>query len=205
MTKLKLNDINIWRGRPATWDHAQDQQTTRTTLLGTMSWFLVGVTLLFILLSALLIANGSCSEYQGLSARAPVCIGGHLSVQSWLAIVGVEFTILGIIVLPRLQSILISKILTLRLTHSGMPLAKVLNSQTNAPSWTNIRLGSRVTLFIRTLIFCALICASILYNSPSSWSEEWIPSSLKVQSQQLIWAVTTQGVAMASHPTSSTL
>jgi len=164
MTKLKLKDINIWRGRPATWDHAQDQQTTRTTLLGTMSWFLVGVTLLFILLSALLIANGSCSEYQGLSARAPVCIGGHLSVQSWLAIVGVEFTILGIIVLPRLQSILISKLLTLRLTHSGMPLAKVLNSQTNAPSWTNIRLGSRVTLFIRTLTFCALICGSILYK-----------------------------------------
>ncbi|PMD17362.1 hypothetical protein NA56DRAFT_707881 [Hyaloscypha hepaticicola] len=104
MAKLKLNDINIWRGHPATWDHAQDQQTTKTTLLGTMSWFLVGATLLFILLSALLIGNGSCSDYRGLSARAPVCVGGHLSVQSWLAIVGVGFTILGIVVLPHKHS-----------------------------------------------------------------------------------------------------
>ncbi len=164
MEKLKLNDIDIWRRHPATWGHAQDQQTTKTTLLGTMSWFLVGATLLFILLPALLVANGSCSDYRGLSARAPVCVGGHLSVQSWLAIVGVEFTILGIFVVPRIESILISKILTLRLTHSGMPLAMVLNSQTNAPSWTNIRLGSRVTLFIRILTFWEIISASILYK-----------------------------------------
>ncbi|KAE9370323.1 hypothetical protein N431DRAFT_468386 [Stipitochalara longipes BDJ] len=129
-----------------------------------MSWFLLGASVLFILVAALLIANGSCSQSRGLSASSPICVGGELSVQSWLAIVGVEFTILGIIIVPRLQSVLISKILTWRLTHQGMPLARLLNSQTTSPSWTKLHLGSKSTLFIRLCIFCAIIIVSILYK-----------------------------------------
>jgi hypothetical protein len=76
----------------------------------------------------------------------------------------VEFTILGLVVVPRLQSVLISKILTRRLTHSGMSFAKLLNSQTNAPSWTKLRLGSRLTLFVRITAFFVIMAVSILYK-----------------------------------------
>jgi hypothetical protein len=75
-----------------------------------------------------------------------------------------EFTALRIVVVPRLQSVLNSKILTRRLTHSGMPLAKLLNSQTSAPSWTKLRLGSKSTLFVRITTFFVIIIISVLYK-----------------------------------------
>jgi len=164
MAKLKLKEFKLQSQHSAIWSSEPNQKTTKTSLLGTMSWFLVGSSILFILLAALLIANGSCSQSRGMSANSPVCVGGQLSVQSWLAIVGVEFAILGLVVVPRLQSVLISKILTWRLIHHGMPLAKLLNSQATSPSWTRFRQGSKSTLCIRIFIFCIVLVFSILYK-----------------------------------------
>jgi hypothetical protein len=164
MTNLKLKQFKLRSQQPTIWDGTPDQKTTKITLWGTLSWFLVGVCPLFILISSLLIANGSCSWPRGVSASSPVCVGGHLSVRSWLAIVGLEFSVLGLIVIPRIQSVLISKFLTWRLTHSGMPLAKLLNSQTNAPSWTKFRLGLKSSFFLQVLIFSIVITASILFK-----------------------------------------
>jgi hypothetical protein len=45
-----------------------------------------------------------------------------------------------------------------------MPLAKLLNSQTNSPSWTKLCLGLKSILFLRILIFSAVIAVSILYK-----------------------------------------
>jgi hypothetical protein len=162
--KLKVKEFMSGGQRLESWDRTHDQKTTKTTLWGTMSWSLAGASLLFILISALLIANSSCSLPRGLSASSPVCVGGHLSVQSWLALVGVEFTILGLIIVPRIQSVTISKLLTWRLTHGGMPLVNLLNSQTTSPSWTKLCLGSRSTLLIRIFTFCTMITVSILYK-----------------------------------------
>jgi len=164
MPNRELKEFKLRSWQPAKWNGSPDQKTTKTTLLGTMSWFLVGASLLFILIPTLLIANGSCSQSRGLSASSPVCVGGNLSVQSWLAIVGLEFTILGLIVIPRIQSVLISKFLTWRLTHTGLPLAKLLNSQSNSPSWTKPRQGLKTILLLRVLILCSVLVVSILYK-----------------------------------------
>jgi len=47
-------------------------------------------------------------------------LGGQLSVQAWLAIVVIEFLILELVVVLRIEAVLMSKILTWRLTHGGM-------------------------------------------------------------------------------------
>src|SRR6266480_5657739 len=60
---------------------------------------------LLLIASTLLIANGSCSKPHGLSADRPVYIGGQLSIQAWLAILGLEFTVAGSVLLSRLLSI----------------------------------------------------------------------------------------------------
>jgi hypothetical protein len=164
MTSLKLKEFKPRGSLPASLDVTSNQKTTKTSLLGTLSWFLAGSSLVFLIIVTLLIANGSCSQPRGLSASSPVCLGGQLSMQSWLAIVGVEFTILGLVVIPRFQAVLISKILTRKLTHGGLPLAKLLNSQTNSSSWTKLRLGLKSTLFIRIFTFMVVIVVSICYK-----------------------------------------
>lgn len=146
------------------WDDAPDQKTTTTTLWGTMDWSLVTGSLLLLIFSSLLIANGNCSQPHGLSANLPVCIGGHLSVQSWLAIVGLEFGALGFIIMPRIQAVLTSKILTSRLMDKGLPLARLLNTQNTAPIYTQLRLGMKSILFLKILFSLIIATFSILYK-----------------------------------------
>lgn len=123
-----------------------------------MSWLLVGASLLFILFSALPIINGSCSQSRGLSASSAIYIGGQLSVQSWLAIVGVEFGILGLVIIPCIQSVLSSKILTRGLAHRGMPFSTL-----RLPHLL-VSFSSRSTLIMRIFIFCSVISVSVLYK-----------------------------------------
>jgi hypothetical protein len=163
MTDLKLKESKLL-SRPAKWNSTPDQKTTKTTLWGTMSWFLGGTSLLFIFIPTLLIVHSSCSQSRGLFASFPVCVGRHISVQSWLAIVGLEFTILGLIVIPRIWSVLISKFLTWKLARRGLPLATLLNSQTNSPSWTKLCKGLKSTLILRVLVFFIVLAVSILYK-----------------------------------------
>jgi hypothetical protein len=152
------------RSEKTIWDDTPGQKTTSVTLWGTMDWSLVAASLLFILFSSLLIANGSCSQPEGLSASSPVCVGGKLSIQSWLAIVGIEFGALGFIIIPRIQAVLVAKILTSRLMGDGLSLANMLNSQTTAPILTQLRLGARSILFLRIFILVAIATVSILYK-----------------------------------------
>ncbi|CZR56967.1 uncharacterized protein PAC_06856 [Phialocephala subalpina] len=140
-----------------------EQETTKVSLLGTMDWFLLVASFIFIVVSAVLISNGTCSHSRGLSASAPVCIGGQLSVQSWLAIVGVESGALGIII-PRVQRLLVSKYLTHRLVYHGLGLAKILNSQTTAPLKTQLVHGSNAVFLLRIPFLLAAVAFSILYK-----------------------------------------
>ena len=129
-----------------------------------MSWSLFVSSLILITISSLLISNGSCSQPQRLSASFPVCIGGQLSVESWLAFVGTEFFALGIIIVPRVQSVLLSKILTWRLMSNGISLPRLLNSQTTSPLWTQLHLGLKSTFVVRLLLASIIFVGSILYK-----------------------------------------
>ena len=161
-TSKRLTLLN--RREKTIWDDTPGQKTTSTTLWGTMDWSLEAASLLFILFSSLLIANGSCSQPEGFSATSPVCVGGRLSIETWLAIIGLEFGVLGFIVVPRVQAVLVSKMLSSRLMHDGLSLAKVLNSQTTAPTLTQLRLGMRSILFLRIFVLIAVTTVSILYK-----------------------------------------
>jgi hypothetical protein len=85
-------------------------------------------------------------------------------VESWLAIVGTEFFALGIIIVPRVQSILLSKILTWRLMNNGISLPRLLNSQTTSPLWTQHHLGLKTTFVVRLLFAFIMFVGSILYK-----------------------------------------
>lgn len=161
MVTRKLRQSKRRARQRSQWD--EEQETTKVSLLGTMDWLLLVASFVFIVISALLISNGTCSHSRGLSASAPVCIGGHLSVQSWLAIVGVEFGALGIII-PRVQRLLVSKYLTHRLVYHGLGLAKILNSQTTAPLKTQLVHGSNAVFLLRVPFVIAAVAFSILYK-----------------------------------------
>ncbi|KUJ21743.1 uncharacterized protein LY89DRAFT_729247 [Mollisia scopiformis] len=164
-TKMRIRNLRQSRRRTqqrSKWDPA-DQKTTRVSLLGTMDWLLLVASFIFIIISVLLISNGTCSHSRGLSASAPVCIGGHLSVQSWLAIVGVESGALGIII-PRVSRLLVSKYLTHRLVYHGLGLAKILNSQTTAPLRAQLVHGSNAVFCFRIPFLVATVAFSILYK-----------------------------------------
>lgn len=78
MVNVQLKRFRLQTPRPTAWDGLPGQKTTKTTLLGTMSWLLVAASLLSMVVSSLLIANGSCSQSRGSSGISPVCVGGQL-------------------------------------------------------------------------------------------------------------------------------
>lgn len=84
-------------------------------------------------------------------------------MQSWLAIVGVELSLLSTIVLPRAKDRVLSKYFTHHLTKSGLPLSILLNTHASAPAWTQIRASLRLFLF-RGLVFALIAGISITYK-----------------------------------------
>lgn len=137
---------------------------TKISLLGTLDWVLVVSCLLLVISSILLLVNGTCSKPSGLSANRPLCTGSNLSVQAWLAIVGVEFSLLGLVVLPRARDVLVSKQLTSRMTSNGLQLSAVLNSQPTAPFMTQIRNGMKRLAVLRLLVVFLASGVSIAYK-----------------------------------------
>jgi hypothetical protein len=130
----------------------------------TAQWKLIIPCLFLLLTSILLIVNANCSKPHGLSAEAPVCVGGQLSIQSWLVIVGLEFGFLGYFFLSRIAEVLVSKVLTRGLTGDGMGFASLLNSQRTAPWRTQMRFGLKRVLGIRIFGVVIVVVFSILYK-----------------------------------------
>lgn len=130
----------------------------------TLDKLLLSANLLLAALGVLAILNGRCSRPHGLTAEAPVCIGGSLSIQTWLAVTGVEFSLLGAFLVPRLITVFISKLVTRRLTGRGTNLATLLNSQPTAPLGTQMLSGSAGIFIFRTLAVWVGIAVSILYK-----------------------------------------
>ena len=110
-----------------------------------------------------MILNGRCSQPHGLGASMPLCAGSQLSVQSWLAIVGVEFSLLGTILLPRLASITVSKFFVRALKKSGIRFGLLLNSLSSAPLTAQLR-GYKKVLFLRYLILVLVAVISVSYK-----------------------------------------
>ncbi|OAQ82543.1 hypothetical protein VFPBJ_05128 [Purpureocillium lilacinum] len=133
------------------------------TWAGTLDYTAAIGTIVVFVSAILLILNGRCSQPNGFRAGAPVCVGSHLSVQSWLAIIGVEFSLLGTFLLPRLASLTISKGLTHKMAHSGLPAGRLLNSFSNAPLAAQVH-GVKTILLFRILIVAMVAAASVLYK-----------------------------------------
>jgi hypothetical protein len=69
-------------------------------------WSVVISAISLMMLSSLLIANACCSfVLTGIFDSTTMCVGGSLSIQSWLAVVGDDFSFLCAIVLPRAEDI----------------------------------------------------------------------------------------------------
>jgi hypothetical protein len=111
-----------------------------------------------------MVVNGACSRPKGLSAKQPLCVGAQLSVPAWLAISGLEFTLLRSILLPRLVAQAISKYLVRILTTTGMPISELLNSMSAAPLMTQAKGGRKRILIPRSLTALVVITISILYK-----------------------------------------
>jgi hypothetical protein len=131
---------------------------------GTLDWILLASNFAIIISSSLLIANGSCSGGPLTSGGANLCVGQRLPVQAWLAIVGVEFSLLSAVVLPRAGALLISKVLTQRLTRVGLGLATLLNSQQSASKFTQVKYGMKKVAGLRLGLAAAVAGISVTYK-----------------------------------------
>ncbi|KAF9773337.1 hypothetical protein IL306_008870 [Fusarium sp. DS 682] len=107
--------------------------------------------------------NGHCSQAHGLSANAPVCVGSQLSVQSWLTITGIQFSLFSTILLPRLSSMTVSKCFTQAVETTGMRFDRLLNSLSTAPFSAQLR-GSKKVILLRCLTLMLAALMSILYK-----------------------------------------
>jgi len=141
-------------------DHGQK---SRQSWLRMQDWVAVLGSVTILAAGILLVLNGRCSRPAGFDAGAPMCVGSQLSVQSWLAIVGVEFSLLGSFLLPRLGSVVISKSLTTKLRTTGLPAARLLNSSPNAPLVAQMK-GSKRLLVFRLLLLSLAAAVSVLYK-----------------------------------------
>jgi hypothetical protein len=138
--------------------------TTLLSLGGTLDWTALFSCLVVLITACLLIVNGRCSRPRGDIAQAELCVGSQLSIQAWLAITGLEFSLIGTILVPRITSITVSKIFTHRLTSPGLPLSAILNSLPTAPLETQIRSGLKRVLFLRALVIAMVAAISVLYK-----------------------------------------
>lgn len=145
-------------------DEYTPDSTTTVSLRGTMDWLLAASSILIMIYSSLMFANGTYSNHRRTSVHPALYIGGHLSIQAWLAIVGVEFSLLGTVVIPRMVAVFISKYLTKRLTGDGMLLSTLLNLHPSAPMQTQLRWGMKRVMFLRLLVIILAGTGSILYK-----------------------------------------
>ncbi|KAH7140051.1 hypothetical protein B0J13DRAFT_624853 [Dactylonectria estremocensis] len=150
------------RGAKDSPDHmVRGTRPTRRELIDCMA---LCSCLALLISSTLLLANGTCSHPHGLSADFPVCVGGQLSVQAWLAIIGIEFSLTGSVLLPRLLSTAISKSLTSKLLEKGVLLDKLLNSLSTAPFLTQLLKGWKKIALLRIAVVLVAIPVTVLYK-----------------------------------------
>ena len=140
-----------------------DQEKSRQTWIRTLDWFAAFNIMIVLVAGILFILNGKCSKPTGLHARAPLCVGSQLSVQSWLAIVGLEFALLGSFLLPKLTSIAVSKSLTRQLLTTGLPAGRLLNSSPDAPLLAQLR-GVKKVLVFRYGLMILVTAVSVIYK-----------------------------------------
>jgi hypothetical protein len=108
-----------------------------------------------------MIVNGSCSGFN----KTSLCFGSKLSVQAWLAIVGVEFALFGSITLPWAREIFLSKRLTKQLlSEDGVALSSMLNLQGTAPVQNQFMEGWRRALLRHFLVPALVTGGSVLYK-----------------------------------------
>ncbi|KAF4337597.1 hypothetical protein FBEOM_8525 [Fusarium beomiforme] len=139
------------------------QARQRQLWLATLDWTSTISSFLLLPAGILMIVNGHCSQPHGLSADAPMCVGSQLSVQSWLAITGIQFSLLSTILLPRVSSLTVSKCFTGALQTTGMRFDRLLNSLSTAPYSAQLR-GSKKVILLRCLTLLVAALVSVLYK-----------------------------------------
>ncbi|KAH7224413.1 uncharacterized protein BKA55DRAFT_584572 [Fusarium redolens] len=135
----------------------------RPSWLATLDWASTVSGFLLLVTGILMIMNGHCSQPHGLSADAPMCVGSQLSVQSWLAITGIQFSLLSTILLPRVSTMILSKCFTKAAETTGIRFDRLLNSLSTAPLSAQLR-GSKKLLLLRCLVFMLAALVSVLYK-----------------------------------------
>jgi hypothetical protein len=150
---------------PLAHDMNMPSNTTSLSWTATMDRTVLGISILLVIFATLMIVNGVCSRSTTLlTSWYAVCVGGHLSVQSWLVITGLELSLLTLLILPRTYTILTSKYLTRRLTSTGLPLSTVLNSQTTAPFLTLLLHGHWGLKSLRFALLALAAVTTVLYK-----------------------------------------
>lgn len=133
----------------------------------TSDWTTLTASVILLIFAIFMIINSHCTQSRDSpidDKTSSLCYGSSLSIPSWLAIVGVEFAIFSSVILPRLQAILISKILTRKLMHRGVTLPRLLNSQSTAPLNVQFRHGSKSTFLWRMVVSASVASVSISYK-----------------------------------------
>lgn len=145
-------------------DSKKDQiQTTSISRRSMLEWTTFAASFTLMCFAIFMVVNGSCSLFKKTSPS--LCFGDKLSVQAWLAIVGVEFALFGSIALPWTRSIFLSKRLTRQLlSGEGVVLSEILNLHGTAPVQTQFREGWRRALLRHFLVPAMVTLGSILYK-----------------------------------------
>ncbi|PVH81616.1 hypothetical protein DL98DRAFT_587231 [Cadophora sp. DSE1049] len=133
----------------------------------TFDWTTLSASLILLSFAIFMIINSRCFQpldsltYDKISS---LCYGSSLSIPSWLAIIGVEFAIFSTVILPRLQAVSTSKVLTRKLLSEGVTLPRLLNSQSTAPLNVQLRHGSRSIFLWRMAVSALVASVSVLYK-----------------------------------------
>ncbi|KAN0119241.1 hypothetical protein V8E51_001449 [Hyaloscypha variabilis] len=157
----EMNDSTLGDQEPML-PEGKSALTTRLSYAGMLDWISISIAGLLILTATLMVSNvgGSRSTYP-----YSLHIGSHLSVSSWTAIIGLEFSLFYSILLPRLAAQSGSKFLTKKLTtDGGLKLSTLLNAQETAPLKIQVRYGIRQLLAIRAMAIVATLTLSVSYK-----------------------------------------
>jgi hypothetical protein len=136
-------------------------QTSSISRRSLLEWTTLVASFTLMCFAIFMIVSGSCSLFK----KKSLCFGNKLSVQEWLAIVGVEFALFGSITLPWTRSIFLSKRLTKRLlSEDGVALSSILNLQGTAPMRNQFSEGWRRALLRHFFVPALVTLGSILYK-----------------------------------------
>ncbi|KAF8865247.1 hypothetical protein BDZ45DRAFT_668692 [Acephala macrosclerotiorum] len=141
------------------------EPNSHLTTLALFDWTSLAIITLLILTSALLLSNST--TYPTCAFPSPLHIGSHLSPSTWTALVSIQFSLFGTVLLPCLLTLFTSKLLARNLTTgNGMKISTLLNTQESAPLRTQYRHGNLGLLVFKVLTKAGsfILCITCIFS-----------------------------------------